>query len=85
MNGCLRSLPGLRKDPAQAASDAGVDAPDELITALAAAAEFTAGREEQQDLQLRRLADELPLRQVRVPAIPGESSVRTSSARWPRP
>ena len=72
VNGCLPPLEGLRTDPASAARDAGVEVPDELLKALGVAAEFTSRRQDQQDEQLRRLAEELPLRQVLVPAIPGE-------------
>jgi anion-transporting ArsA/GET3 family ATPase len=72
VNGCIPLVHGLRSDPAAAASDAKAKVSDELANALSAAGEFTARREEQQDEQLRRLSDELPLRQVRVPAISGE-------------
>ena len=72
VNGCLPQLEGLRTDPATAASDAAEEVSDDLLEALRAAAEFTTRRQEQQDEQLNRLADELPLRQVLVPAIPGE-------------
>jgi anion-transporting ArsA/GET3 family ATPase len=72
VNGCLPPLEGLRTDPASAARDAGAEVSDELLDALGAAAEFTTRRQDQQDEQLSRLADELPLRQVLVPAIPGE-------------
>ncbi len=72
VNACLPQAEGLHADPADAAEDAGVEVPEDLLRALGAAAEFTANRQEEQDEQLRRLADELPLRQVRVPAIPGD-------------
>jgi anion-transporting ArsA/GET3 family ATPase len=72
VNGCIPPVEGLRADPSAAAAVAGVEVSDELAAALGAAAEFTAKRKEQQDEQLHRLADELPLRQVRVPFIPGD-------------
>ncbi len=72
VNGCLPRAEGLRTDPAAAAQQVGAEISDDLVQALGAAGEFTANRQEQQDEQLRRLADELPLRQVRVPAIPGD-------------
>ncbi len=72
VNGCIPSLPGLRVDPASAASGARAEVSEELLRAFRSAAEFTVRREDQQEEQLRRLADELPLRQLRVPAIPSE-------------
>ncbi len=72
VNGCIPMVDGLRVDPAEAASEAGAEIPDELLRALGAASDFTTKREQQQDEQLERLSDELPLRQVRVPEIPGE-------------
>jgi hypothetical protein len=72
VNGCIPLVDGLRADPAAAAFEADAEVSDDLVRALSAAADFTNKRQEQQDEQLHRLAEELPLRQVRVPLIPGD-------------
>ena len=69
VNGIYPELAGLAQDPADAASDDGVDVTPELVAALAAASEFRRDRRELQEEQLTRLARELPLEQVRLPFV----------------
>jgi anion-transporting ArsA/GET3 family ATPase len=73
VNGCLPEKSNLDLDPVAAAADAGSEIEDDLAKALARAAEFVSHRQDQQDEQLNRLSDELPLHQIRVPAIPGDA------------
>jgi anion-transporting ArsA/GET3 family ATPase len=72
VNGCIPPVDGLDDDPFESAEAAGSHLGGKLGRAMAAAAAFTLHRTELQDEQLIRLADELPLRQLRVPAILGE-------------
>jgi hypothetical protein len=73
VNGCLPDADTLRDDPRAAAEAAGEDLKRKLAHALSEAATFTVRRRELQDEQLLRLSDELPLRQLRVPEVPGEA------------
>jgi anion-transporting ArsA/GET3 family ATPase len=67
VNGMYPVLDGLEVDPAQAASDAGTTLRDGEAEALKAAAEFRLQRTALQDDQLARLAEKLPLPQLRLP------------------
>jgi anion-transporting ArsA/GET3 family ATPase len=67
VNGMYPVLDGLEVDPAQAAADAGTTLRDGEASALKAAAEFRLQRTALQDDQLARLADKLPLPQLRLP------------------
>jgi arsenite-transporting ATPase len=67
VNDCLPSLPALAGDPAAAAEAVGVAPLAGQLDEIARAARFRCGREELQDSQLRRLAVELPLTQIRLP------------------
>lgn len=68
VNACYPVLDGLDTDPAEAARAAGVPVPDEDgLTQLAAAARFRRSRQDLQAAQLGRLAEELPLPQLRLP------------------
>ncbi|MFZ0668521.1 MAG: ArsA-related P-loop ATPase [Acidimicrobiales bacterium] len=73
INGCIPRVSGLGADPTEAAAEVGVDLAPGLAQALSEAARFTQVRQELQEDQLRRLSDELPLRQIRVPEIDGEA------------
>jgi anion-transporting ArsA/GET3 family ATPase len=72
VNACLVERPNLREDPSRAATASGVDLSTELASAIEAAATFTTRRLDQQEEQLARLADELPLYELRVPYVTGE-------------
>jgi hypothetical protein len=72
VNACLVTSPNLHEDPARAASMSGTHVSADLASALAAAANFATRRHDQQEEQLARLADELPLYEVRVPYVSGE-------------
>jgi anion-transporting ArsA/GET3 family ATPase len=65
VNGCLPDESWLERDPRQAAAEVGVELEEEATAALGRAAEFHRHRWALQDEQLRRLADELPLSQLR--------------------
>jgi len=65
VNGCLPDEPALDRDPAEAAAEAGVDLDPATSQGLAAAASFQRHRFALQEEQLRRLAEELPLPQLR--------------------
>ncbi|HVM53962.1 MAG TPA: ArsA-related P-loop ATPase [Acidimicrobiales bacterium] len=67
VNGLYPALDGLEVDPAQAASDAGTTLREGEAEALKAAAEFRLQRTALQHEQLARLADRLPLPQLRLP------------------
>lgn len=67
VNGLYPSLPGLDGDIGAAAAAAGVTLAAADMDALAAAARFRLGREELQREQVARLADALPLPQLRLP------------------
>lgn len=73
VNGCIPELRGLETDPTEAAGEAGVEIPADLAAALAEAGSFTHVRQAQQEVQLNRLSDELPLPQVRVPVVESEA------------
>jgi anion-transporting ArsA/GET3 family ATPase len=72
VNACLVERPNLREDPSRAASASGANLSTELASAIEAAATFTTRRLDQQEEQLARLADELPLYELRVPYVSGE-------------
>jgi anion-transporting ArsA/GET3 family ATPase len=73
VNACIPEVPGLAVDPVLAAEAAGAVVSSELASALSAAASFTERRHDLQVEQLRRLEDELPLRQMRVPEVDAEA------------
>lgn len=65
VNGCLPDEPALGSDPSAAASDVGLTLGPGLAAALAEAASFRQHRHRLQEEQLARLAEELPLPQLR--------------------
>ena len=67
VNGCLPADPRLQEDPRQAARQLGVTLDDRQAQALQAAADFREHRRALQEEQLQRLAQELPLPQLRTP------------------
>jgi hypothetical protein len=67
VNGVYPELPGLAGDPAEAAAVAGVSLRDGEADALAAAASFRRDRMALQAEQIGRLAEQLPLPQLRLP------------------
>jgi anion-transporting ArsA/GET3 family ATPase len=67
VNGCLSEEPLLDTDPADAAAQAGIDLDDAQAAALRAAAAFRSHRYRLQSEQWDRLAQELPLPQLRAP------------------
>jgi len=71
VNACLDDRPELAEDPAAAAAAAGVTLDPSWLGALTEAARFSRRRFELQQAQIRRLADELPLPQLHLPAMPG--------------
>jgi anion-transporting ArsA/GET3 family ATPase len=72
VNACIPESDGLRADPTHAAAGAGATITAELARALEQAARFTQRRHDQQSEQLGRLAEELPLHQLRVPEVGSE-------------
>jgi anion-transporting ArsA/GET3 family ATPase len=72
VNACLVERPNLREDAWRAASASGAHLSPELASAIGDAATFTTRRLDQQEEQLARLADELPLYELRVPYVTGE-------------
>jgi anion-transporting ArsA/GET3 family ATPase len=71
VNGLYPDRPGLAVDPVTAAAEAGVGLREGEAEALAAAADFRRHRVELQTEQVARLAEELPLPQVRLPFLFG--------------
>lgn len=69
VNGCYDELAGVTAAPRAAAADAGVELSESELVALEAAAAFRADRAELQAEQLGRLADRLPLPQLRLPFV----------------
>ena len=69
VNGCYDQLVGVGADPQAAADHAGVTLPTGDAAALAAAASFRNDRTELQVEQLSRLAEQLPLPQLRLPFV----------------
>lgn len=65
VNGCLPDEPALDGDPAEAGAQAGVALDPAVSRSLAAAASFQRHRFALQEEQLGRLAEELPLAQLR--------------------
>ena len=65
VNGCLPEEPALGRDPEEAASELGLQLDALSAAALRRAAEFRQHRWALQDEQLGRLADQLPLPQLR--------------------
>ena len=65
VNGCLPADPALETDPAGAAAESGVSLGADTAAALSAAATFRQKRFHLQEEQLARLAQELPLPQLR--------------------
>ena len=65
VNSCLPKEPGLTKDPAEAAAELGVTLDPAVRAALAQAADFRMHRFRLQEQELDRLAEELPLPQLR--------------------
>ncbi|MGE3620252.1 MAG: ArsA-related P-loop ATPase [Acidimicrobiia bacterium] len=71
VNSTYDEVPGLRTDPDDAATAAGVALDLELAAAMTRAAGFRASRTALQAAQLERLAERLPLPQVRLPYLFG--------------
>ncbi|MET0148189.1 MAG: ArsA-related P-loop ATPase [Acidimicrobiales bacterium] len=71
VNGLYPARPGLDRDPATAAAQAGVTLREGEAEALAAAADFRRHRVQLQTEQVGRLADQLPLPQLRLPFLFG--------------
>jgi dethiobiotin synthetase len=69
VNGCYDELAGVGSDPVAAAAAAGATLRAGEAEALAAAASFRADRTALQAEQLARLADQLPLPQLRLPFV----------------
>jgi anion-transporting ArsA/GET3 family ATPase len=69
VNGCYDELVGIAADPQAAADAAGVTLPAGDAVALAAAASFRTDRASLQTEQLARLAEQLPLPQLRLPFV----------------
>jgi len=67
VNGVVPELPGLTTSPAEAAAEVGVRLLDGEEDVLREAADLRLARAHLQDLQLRRMADELPLPQLHIP------------------
>lgn len=67
VNGCYPELDGLTTPADQAADEAGVSLPGELIRSLEEARRFRLTREELQRQEIERLARQLPLPQLRAP------------------
>jgi anion-transporting ArsA/GET3 family ATPase len=65
VNGCLPEEPGIGIEPEEAAAEIGVQLDADGASALRRAAEFHQHRFALQEQQLARLADELPLPQLR--------------------
>ncbi len=73
VNACLPPDPALDVDPAQAAAEVGVEISADQLNALRAAASFRSRRRALQEAQRGRLADELPLPQLRTRTLFTES------------
>lgn len=71
VNACLPDHADIAVDPGEAAARAGVTLSERQRRALAEAATFRLHRRDLQRQQLDRLADELPLAQLLLPAVPG--------------
>jgi hypothetical protein len=69
VNGVYDDVPGLHTSPASAAEAAGTTLRKGEAVALAAAAAFRADRMDLQVEQVGRLADQLPLAQIRLPFV----------------
>ncbi|HTO00333.1 MAG TPA: ArsA-related P-loop ATPase [Microthrixaceae bacterium] len=69
INGLLPRTPGLDVSPEAAAEEVGVKLTDSQIELLRDAAAFRISRAELQDRQLHRLAQDLPLPQLRLPQL----------------
>jgi anion-transporting ArsA/GET3 family ATPase len=69
VNGCYDDIPGVHADPGAAAEAAGVTLRPGEADELMAAARFRADRTSLQLEQLGRLADQLPLPQLRLPFV----------------
>ena len=69
VNGLYDDLPGLSTDPVEAAVAAGATLRAGEADGLAAAAAFRADRMALQVAQVDRLADQLPLAQIRLPFV----------------
>ncbi len=69
VNGVESVVPGLSTAAAEAAAAAGVVLEEADLRALDASREFALGRHEVQEAQLARLAAELPLPQLEMPAL----------------
>lgn len=69
VNGIYDELPGLRSDPAEAAEAAGTTLRSGEAAVLSEAAQFRTDRMALQDEQLGRLAEQLPLDQLRLPFV----------------
>ncbi len=73
VNGCLPEEPALGRTPEEAAASIGVRLDPDVAGNLRRAAEFRRHRWTLQEEQLERLAEELPLPQLRTRLLPGEA------------
>lgn len=69
VNGCYPAIDGLTADPEEAAQEAGTSLRPGEAASLAAAAEFRLERSALQAHQVERLAEALPLPQLRLPYV----------------
>jgi hypothetical protein len=69
VNGCYDDVPGVDVDPAEAAAAVGATLRPGEAEVLAAAAAFRRDRTELQAEQVARLAEQLPLAQLRLPFV----------------
>jgi anion-transporting ArsA/GET3 family ATPase len=69
VNGMYDHLPGMSADPGEAAEVAGTTLRAGEAEVLSSAAAFRADRTELQTEQVRRLAEQLPLEQIRLPFV----------------
>jgi len=67
INACYPSVAGLEVPAEETTAAAGVDLQPELLATMESARQFRQRRHALQEEQIRRLADELPLAQLRVP------------------
>lgn len=67
VNGCYPEVEALSTPARRAAAEAGVTLDDDLLTSLEAARQFRLTRQELQHEQVERLAQQLPLPQLRAP------------------
>jgi anion-transporting ArsA/GET3 family ATPase len=69
VNGCLPALDILDEDPDRAARELGIELAPDVSSSLGRAAAFRSRRRALQEEQIQRLADALPLPQLRAPLL----------------